>query len=203
MRSVANMPGSSALIRTCRGPSSSAKFFVSKPSPGRRPLEIAIKGAASFAETAKHQRDGAPVGNDGRELADQPDGAEEHALERRAPCLVRNRERLAGRRAADADEQAIEPAAAFHHGGFQATRQVGIGIVAGEIGDPVRAVRQRFAGAVEFLLGPARDEDVRALRDQRPHGRKAGAGGAAGDDECFSVEAEIHLRRVLPSVSRA
>jgi hypothetical protein len=63
----------------------------------------------------------------------------------------------------------------------------------------VRAVRQRFAaGTVEFLLGPALDEDVRALRDQRPRGRKAEAGGAAGDDECFSVETADGWPRSLP-----
>ncbi len=83
-----------------------------------------------------------PVLHGGRQVSHEPDRPKENALECVAPDIVVRGQDLARRRAADAHKEAIQPSPALDHSLSQAFRKAGVGIVAGQKGDLVRAFAQ-------------------------------------------------------------
>ena len=93
-----------------RGPSSSASDLMVIPSPGRRPLEMARPASGSRTDVESTNPIAAPSPRCGTQRPDQPQRPEHHALEGGPPVVLGRVERRSGRRAADGDQRAVDPA---------------------------------------------------------------------------------------------
>ena len=192
-RSVPTRPGSSPLTRMPAGPSSSASVLATIARPGRSPLEIArsASGARTLEDSTKASEP--PCGERGR-----PRGraGPRRGRPTRRPS-VHCSSVIAGdralRRAADADQRAVEPAPALAGGARSGGRAS-----PGRRCRPRRSrhrVAERRDGRRRATPRCGRRATTRAPSATRHvGGRAAEPAGAAGDDVDTVGELEIHAR---------
>jgi hypothetical protein len=93
----------------------------------------------------------------------------------------------------NADEKAVQTSEALKYSCAQATRQFGIGVVAGKESGLVGAVPQIRLRAKEFLFCAASDQDIGPFGDEALHGRSSQAVGSARNDEGFVGKFQIRV----------
>ena len=155
-----------------RGPSSSAISLAIMASPGRRPFDVASPGSGDRTDEDSTNAIEPPRGGSWRaDRAGQPDRPEEDRLERGPPGGVVDLVDPSRRRAADADQRAVQPSEAGHRGGHEPLGRGRVAVVRGDADRPVGA--QLGRRGEHGVAVPSGHDDPRALGDQHPRGGQA------------------------------
>ena len=175
-RAAARPPG-------CRpGPSSSASCLTSMARPGRSPLDAARPGIGALTEVDSTQATARSVGGAVPDHGvGQPQRGQEHGVERLPPLLGRGAEHRAGRRAADADQRAVQPPERSR--AWRAAASAVSGSARSAATATARSLAQGGDRLVQHLRPAGDQHHPGALGDELLGGRPAQAAAGGGDDE--------------------